>query len=76
MSAAFSAIITVEALVLADGIAGITAANASGIQVVPVGESETKDETITRVRWYCGLANFSELGLAKANAIFGSAADA
>lgn len=58
------------------GIAGITAANASGIQVVPVGESETKDETITRVRWYCGLANFSELGLAKANAIFGSATDA
>jgi len=58
------------------GIAGITASNASGIQVVPVGESETKDETITRVRWYCGLANFSELGLAKANAIFGSATDA
>lgn len=58
------------------GIAGITASNASGIQVVPVGESETKDETITRVRWYCGLANFSELGLAKADSVFGSATDA
>lgn len=46
------------------GIAGLTAANAAGIQVVEVGESETKDETITRVRWYCGLALFSEKGLA------------
>lgn len=57
------------------GIAGLTAANAAGIQVVPVGESETKDEFITRVRWYCSLANFSELGLAKANAVVGTATD-
>lgn len=47
------------------GIAGLTAANAAGIQVVEVGESETKDESITRVKWYCGLANFSEKGLAR-----------
>jgi hypothetical protein len=46
------------------GIAGLTAANAAGIQVVDVGESETKDETITRVKWYCGLALFSLKGLA------------
>lgn len=47
------------------GIVGLTAANAAGIQVVEVGESETKDESITRVKWYCGLANFSEKGLAQ-----------
>jgi len=51
------------------GIAGLTAANAAGMQVVPIGESETKDETITRVRWYCGLALFSEKGLAAAEGI-------
>ncbi len=46
------------------GIAGLTAANANGLQVEPVGTSETKDERITRVKWYCGLALFSEKGLA------------
>lgn len=51
------------------GIAGLTAANAAGIQVVPVGESETKDEYIWRVKWYCGLALFSEKGLACADGI-------
>lgn len=51
------------------GIAGITAAKASGIQVVEVGESETKDESITRVKWYSGLANFSEKGLASLSGV-------
>jgi hypothetical protein len=46
------------------GLMGLTAANAYGLQVVDVGESETKDEHIWRVKWYCGLALFSELGLA------------
>ncbi len=46
------------------GIAGLTAANAAGIQVIPIGEMENKDETLTRVRWYCSLALFSEKGLA------------
>ena len=45
------------------GIAGLTAANAAGLSVVDVGESETKDERIWRVKWYSGLAQFSELGL-------------
>lgn len=57
------------------GIAGLTAANAAGIQVVPVGESENKDEFITRVRWYCSLANFSALGIAKADSILGTETD-
>lgn len=46
------------------GISGLTAKNAAGISVVEVGQSETKDEEITRVRWYCGMANFSQKGLA------------
>lgn len=51
------------------GIAGLTASKASGIQVVPVGEAEDKDEYIWRVKWYCGLALFSEKGLAAADGI-------
>lgn len=52
------------------GIAGITAMNdAAGIQVDEVGISETKDETITRVKWYCGMALFSLRGLAALKAI-------
>lgn len=46
------------------GLAGLTAESAAGIQIVDVGESETKDERITRVKWYCGLALFSEKALA------------
>jgi hypothetical protein len=51
------------------GIAGLTASNAAGIQVVDVGEAETKDDHIWRVKWYCGLALFSEKGLAMADQI-------
>jgi hypothetical protein len=51
------------------GIAGLTAQNASGINVVDVGESETKDNHIWRVKWYCGLALFSEKGLSAADGI-------
>ncbi len=46
------------------GIAGLTAASMAGINVVDVGESEIKDEHIWRVKWYSGLAAFSERGLA------------
>ena len=46
------------------GIAGLTARNASGIMVVPVGEKEDADEYIWRVKWYSSLALFSEKGLA------------
>lgn len=51
------------------GIAGLTASKAAGISVVDVGESETKDERIWRVKWYSGLALFSEKGLACADGI-------
>jgi hypothetical protein len=46
------------------GIAGLTASNAAGVIVEDVGISETKDENIIRVKWYCGLALFSLKGLA------------
>lgn len=51
------------------GIAGLTATQAAGIQVVDVGEAEDADEHIWRVKWYCGLALFSEKGLAAAPGI-------
>jgi Phage capsid-like protein len=51
------------------GIAGLTASQNAGMQVVDVGEAETKDERIWRVKWYCGLALFSEKGLALADGI-------
>lgn len=51
------------------GIAGLTAENAAGIRVKEVGEKESADESITRVVWYCGLALFSEKGLAALNGV-------
>lgn len=51
------------------GLAGLTAAKASGIQVVDVGEKEDADEHIWRVKWYAGLALFNEKGLACADGI-------
>jgi hypothetical protein len=46
------------------GIAGLTASNAAGLNVEEVGIHQSKDETITRVKWYSGLALFSLKGLA------------
>lgn len=51
------------------GISGLSVVGASGIRAIPVGASELRDETITRVVWYCGLANYSQLGLAEADGI-------
>lgn len=51
------------------GISGLTARGAAGIRIQDIGVSESKDESITRVKWYTGLANFSELGLAVAPGI-------
>lgn len=46
------------------GVSGLTAQGAAGVRVQEVGAKETADETITRVKMYCGLALFSSLGLA------------
>ena len=43
--------------------------DAAGVRVEEVGVSETKDESITRVKMYCGMALFSELGLAAVDGI-------
>lgn len=51
------------------GIAGLTAMGEAGVRIADVGEKENADESITRVKFYCGLANFSELGLAAATGI-------
>lgn len=51
------------------GMAGLTPIVNSGIFVTEVGEAETKNETITRVRFYSGLALFSEKALAMATGI-------
>lgn len=51
------------------GLAGLTAEEQAGINVVDVGEAEGKDEHIWRVKWYSGLALFSEKGLACADGI-------
>lgn len=51
------------------GISGLTAMDAAGVRVTEVGESETKDETITRVKMYASFALFSELGIAAAVAV-------
>ena len=47
------------------GICGLTALNSAGMQVQKLGAREDADADITRVKWYCGLAHFSTLGLIK-----------
>ena len=47
------------------GLAGLTSQVNSGIFVTEVGEAEGTNDTITRVRFYTGLALFSELGMAR-----------
>lgn len=46
------------------GVAGLTARGAAGLRIQDIGAKHDKDETITRVKMYCGFANFSQLGLA------------
>jgi hypothetical protein len=47
------------------GICGLTALKASGMNIQKLGAREDVDADITRLKWYCGLAHFSELGLVK-----------
>ena len=51
------------------GISGLTAAREFGMQVQDIGPAESKDNEITRVKMYCGMALFSELGIAVAPGI-------
>ena len=49
-----------------DGLFGLT--GPGGLQVVRIGDMETKDATRTRIKWYCSLALFSNV---KAAALIG-----
>ncbi|GAF97545.1 unnamed protein product, partial [marine sediment metagenome] len=46
------------------GIAGLTSEENAGIDIEYVGVHQQRDEKIWRVKWYCGLALFSALGIA------------
>ena len=46
------------------GFAGLNTKSNAGVRVNLVGEKETMDETIARVKWYCSLALFSKRALA------------
>ena len=46
------------------GVSGITAMGDAGMRVVPVGQSESYDEEIWMIKWYTGLVNFNDKGLA------------
>lgn len=51
------------------GIAGLTSVVQSGIFVTEVGEAEGTNDTITRLRFYAGLAVFSELGIGRVKTV-------
>lgn len=48
------------------GVSGLTARGSAGIRVENVGTKETADERIIRIKFYCGFANFSQLGVSMA----------
>jgi HK97 family phage major capsid protein len=50
---------------------GVMGLEHGGITVENVGELETKDATRTRLKWYCGMALMSELGVARLQGITG-----
>jgi HK97 family phage major capsid protein len=51
------------------GIAGLTAMGDAGIRVQEIGPKETSDDELIRLKFYCGLAVFSDLGLAMVKGI-------
>ncbi len=48
---------------------GVMGLEHGGIQIETIGELETKDATRHRIKWYAGLAVFSELGTARLEGI-------
>jgi hypothetical protein len=59
---------TVYALALGEGaLAGLT--SPGGLQIERVGSLETKDATRTRIKWYCSMALFNTLKLARLTGI-------
>ncbi len=52
------------------GISGLTASEEAGIVIEDVGIHQTRDEYITRVKWYCGLALYNLNGLSAASGVY------
>ncbi len=48
---------------------GLMGLENGGVAVERVGELETKDATRHRIKWYCGMALFSDLGVARLHGI-------
>ena len=48
---------------------GVMGLQHGGLTVETIGELETKDATRHRLKWYCGLALFSDLGIARLQGI-------
>ncbi len=44
---------------------GVTGLEHGGVQVEPIGALESKNAMRWRIRWYCGLAVYSDLGVAR-----------
>jgi hypothetical protein len=59
---------SIYALRFGQGV-GVMGLEHGGITVEQIGELETKDATRSRIKWYTGLALFSELGAAKLTGI-------
>jgi hypothetical protein len=59
---------TIYALRFGQGT-GVMGLEHGGITVEQIGELETKDATRSRIKWYTGLALFSDLGAAKLTGI-------
>jgi hypothetical protein len=62
---------SIYALRFGQGV-GVMGLEHGGITVEQIGELETKDATRSRIKWYTGLALFSELGAAKLTGITAS----
>ena len=59
---------SIYALRFGQGV-GLMGLEHGGIQIEEIGELETKDATRHRIKWYAGLALFSELGVARLEGI-------
>ena len=46
------------------GISGLTAMGEAGIRVTEIGELHDRDESLTRLKWYVGLAQYNIQGIA------------
>jgi hypothetical protein len=51
------------------GMGGVMGLEHDGVRIEEVGELETKDATRWRVKWYAGVAVFSQLGVARVKGI-------